>query len=119
MICLRALAKKGAPSPKLSPPRRDGQALADGLKSNGSLKHLGLRNNSIGDAGAEALAAGLRENRSLKYLYLDESLRETQGGQALLEAEKMKKERGEDFDISWQLGFGSKESYTELLAHQS
>ena len=35
----------------------DGQALAEGLKSNGSLGWLELRNNNIGDRGAEAPAA--------------------------------------------------------------
>ena len=30
------------------------------------------------------------------------------GGQALEEAEKIKKERGDDFRISWRLGYGSK-----------
>eukprot|EP00435_Cladocopium_sp_Y103_P068765 s159_g32.t1 len=94
------------------------QALADGLKSNGSLKELYLSsiNNSIGDAGAEALAAGLRENRSLRRLRLGKSLRVTPGGQALLEAQKVKKERGEDFEIKWQLGFGSEKIGSDLRA---
>ena len=39
-------------------PPADGQALAEGLKSNGSLGWLELQNNNIGDRGAEAPAAG-------------------------------------------------------------
>eukprot|EP00435_Cladocopium_sp_Y103_P049523 s3762_g15.t1 len=35
----------------------DGQAMAESLKSNGSLERLGLENNNIGDPGAEAPAA--------------------------------------------------------------
>ena len=35
----------------------DGQALAESLKSNGSLGQLELGNNNIGDCGAEAPAA--------------------------------------------------------------
>eukprot|EP00435_Cladocopium_sp_Y103_P007100 s1232_g2.t1 len=58
------------------------EALADGLKSNGSLKYLWLWGNSIGAAGAEALAAGIIANQSLTRLNLDESLRDTPGGQA-------------------------------------
>ena len=34
-----------------------GQALAESLKSNGSLERLDLEHNSIGDRGAEALLA--------------------------------------------------------------
>ena len=37
-----------------------------------------------------------------------------QRGQALIEAEKVKRERGERFGIEWQLGFGSKESFAKL-----
>ena len=40
-------------------------------------------------------------------------------GQALDEAEKMKKERGDGFEIWWQFGFSSKEAFTELLADRS
>eukprot|EP00435_Cladocopium_sp_Y103_P063285 s1434_g24.t2 len=46
------------------------KALADGLKSNGSLTILDLRNNSIGIAGAEALRDGLKSNGSLTILDL-------------------------------------------------
>jgi len=77
------------------------QALAEGLKVNKSLQILELCANSIGDAGAQALAAAITENRSLRKLGLDRSLRRTPGGQALEAAEKAKKERGEDVDISW------------------
>eukprot|EP00435_Cladocopium_sp_Y103_P072118 s374_g39.t1 len=76
------------------------KALADGLKT-GNLTILGLNGNSIGDAGPEALAAAIIDNRSLKFLYVDKSLRDTRGGQALKEAEKMKKDRGEMFNIYW------------------
>eukprot|EP00435_Cladocopium_sp_Y103_P073598 s374_g44.t1 len=71
------------------------KALGDGLKSNGTLETLFLNSNSIGKAGAQALAAAIIENRSLKELYLDRSLRDTPGGQALLEAQKVKEARGE------------------------
>eukprot|EP00435_Cladocopium_sp_Y103_P001858 s1232_g1.t1 len=66
-----------------------GQALGDGLKSNGSLQKLVLEDNSIGAAGAEApgpggaaveprggvpaLADGLKSNGSLKDLWLAEN----------------------------------------------
>jgi len=39
------------------PSARVGQALAESLKTNGSLGVLGLDNNNIGDRGAEAPAA--------------------------------------------------------------
>eukprot|EP00435_Cladocopium_sp_Y103_P074443 s374_g48.t1 len=104
---------------------RGAEALAEGLKSNGSLGRLELHHNNIGDRGAEALAAGLLQNRSLQCLYLSkfgtpgrEDLKNVfrdqhlawprrsrgslaRGGQALEEAEKIKKERGESFEIRW------------------
>ena len=39
------------------PSARVGQALAESLKTNGSLDWLGLQHNNIGDRGAEAPAA--------------------------------------------------------------
>ena len=42
--------------PTVPPWYPDGQALAESLKTNGSLKGLALENNSIGDRGAEAPA---------------------------------------------------------------
>ena len=39
------------------PPTPSGQALAESLKSNGSLRILFLNRNNIGDRGAEALLA--------------------------------------------------------------
>ena len=39
------------------PPTPRGQALAESLKSNGSVRFVNLRNNNIGDRGAEALLA--------------------------------------------------------------
>ena len=44
--------------------------LADALRTNTTLKHLGLNNNKIGDAGATQLADALRTNTSLEHLYL-------------------------------------------------
>ena len=44
-------------NPACFPSARVGQALAESLKTNGSLKELQLRNNNIGDRGAEAPAA--------------------------------------------------------------
>eukprot|EP00435_Cladocopium_sp_Y103_P064000 s677_g25.t1 len=90
------------------------EALAESLKSNSSLEKLYLEHNSIGDRGAEAFAAGLLQNRSLTILYLSEfesgssawgvclGSRRTSGRQALEEAEKIKKERGDDFEIVWR-----------------
>eukprot|EP00435_Cladocopium_sp_Y103_P058824 s677_g20.t2 len=84
---------------------RGAEALAESLKNNGSLEWLCLDGNTIGDRGAEALAAGLLQNRSLRKLHLSEfgssllGLHRTSGRQALDEAEKMKKERGDDFRI--------------------
>ena len=43
--------------PKCSPMPPSGQALAQSLKSNGSLGELSLHSNNIGDRGAEALLA--------------------------------------------------------------
>eukprot|EP00435_Cladocopium_sp_Y103_P057887 s677_g20.t1 len=88
---------------------RGAEALAESLKNNGSLEWLCLDGNTIGDRGAEALAAGLLQNRSLRKLHLSEfgssllGLHRTSGRQALDEAEKMKKERGDDFRIVWWL----------------
>ena len=44
-------------NPACFPSARVGQALAESLKTNGSLKELQLQNNNIGDCGAEAPAA--------------------------------------------------------------
>ena len=44
-------------NPNCFPSARVGQALAESLKTNGSLKELYLKNNNIGDRGAEAPAA--------------------------------------------------------------
>ena len=44
-------------NPACFPSARVGQALAESLKTNGSLADLLLQNNSIGDRGAEAPAA--------------------------------------------------------------
>ncbi|CAL1152955.1 unnamed protein product, partial [Cladocopium goreaui] len=74
-------------------------ALGEGLKENRSLKWLSLSGNSIGDVGAQALAAAIIENRSLQCLRVDKSLHNTPGGKALIEAEKVKRERGERFGI--------------------
>eukprot|EP00435_Cladocopium_sp_Y103_P074236 s374_g47.t1 len=81
------------------------EALAESLKSNGSLRWLFLQGNNLGDRGAEALAAGLLQNRSLWRLSLSEFgsslLGRPAGCQALEEAEKIKQERGDDFEIWW------------------
>jgi len=44
--------------------------LANALRTNTTLKHLGLNNNKIGDAGATQLADALRTNTTLEHLYL-------------------------------------------------
>ena len=44
-------------NPACFPSARVGQALAESLKTNGSLKELYLQNNNIGNRGAEAPAA--------------------------------------------------------------
>ena len=44
-------------NPGCFPSARVGQALAESLKTNGSLRELVLENNNIGDRGAEAPAA--------------------------------------------------------------
>ena len=76
------------------------KALGEMLKINSSLKKLYLWDNNIGAAGALALAAGLLQNRGLRRLVLSRSGGNV-GRQALEDAEKTKKERGEDFDIWW------------------
>ncbi|CAL1150747.1 unnamed protein product [Cladocopium goreaui] len=87
---------------------RGAEALAESLKTNGSLGLLKLQNNNIGDCGAEALAAGLLQNRSLSSISLSRDygyrlwgLWRTQGRKALEEAEKIKQEWGDDFEIWW------------------
>eukprot|EP00435_Cladocopium_sp_Y103_P045689 s276_g13.t1 len=82
------------------------QALAESLKINRSLRTLKLRDNNIGAAGALALAAGLLQNRGLRRLELWGNSMGDEGRQALYDAGKTKKERGEDFEIVWRQ-FGS------------
>ena len=77
------------------------EALAESLKTNRSLRMLRLGYNEIGAAGAQALAAGLLQNRGLRRLYLSDGCGGDEGRQALEDAEKTKKERGEDFRIRW------------------
>ena len=77
------------------------EALGESLKTNSSLKELDLRDNNIGAAGALALAAGLLQNRGLRTLELSCGCGGDEGRQALEDAEKTKRERGEDFDIWW------------------
>ena len=56
--CVPCFARCGkGPIPTVPPSHPDGQALAESLKSNGSLWKLVLKNNKIGDLGAEASAA--------------------------------------------------------------
>ena len=77
------------------------EALGEMLKINSSLKELDLRDNNIGAAGALALAAGLLQNRGLRKLELSCGCGGDEGRQALEDAKKMKRERGEDFEIVW------------------
>ena len=71
------------------------------LKINVTLTGLYLERNNIGAAGALALAAGLLQNRGLRVLRLSLGCGGEEGRQALEDAEKTKKERGEDFEIWW------------------
>eukprot|EP00435_Cladocopium_sp_Y103_P074507 s374_g49.t1 len=64
------------------------EALAESLKSNGSLKELALGGNSIGDRGAEAVAEGLKSNGSLKDLWLWYNNIGDRGAEALAESLK-------------------------------
>ena len=77
------------------------QALAESLKINTTLEYLFLNDNNIGTAGALALAAGLLQDRGLKTIVLSPGSVGDEGRQALEDAEKTKKERGEDFEIRW------------------
>ena len=79
------------------------EALGESLKVNITLTELHLRenNNEIGAAGAQALAAGLLQNRGLEMVTLSRGSVGDVGRQALEDAEKTKKERGEDFVIEW------------------
>ena len=77
------------------------EALAESLKINVTLENLYLEQNNIGAAGALALAAGLLQNRGLRRLYLSPGSGGDEGRQALEDAEKTKKDRGEDFEIGW------------------
>ena len=77
------------------------EALGESLKINVTLENLFLELN-VGRAGALALAAGLLQNRGLKTLIvLSPGCGGNEGRQALEDAEKTKKERGEDFEIIW------------------
>jgi Ran GTPase-activating protein (RanGAP) involved in mRNA processing and transport len=78
------------------------QALAESLKINVTLENLYLEQNNIGAAGALALAAGLLQNRGLRHLDLSRGSVGDEGRQALEDAEKTKRDRGEDFEISWR-----------------
>ena len=75
--------------------------LAESLKIHITLTHLYLEQNNIVAAGALALAAGLLQNRGLRRLYLRLGSVGDEGRRALQDAEKTKKERGEDFRIWW------------------
>ena len=86
------------------------EALAESLKTNSSLKNLHLDCNNIGAAGAQALAAGLLQNRGLRRLALSNGCGGDEGRQALEDAEKTKRRRGEDFQISWRWEDGLAES---------
>ena len=77
------------------------EALGEMLKINATLTELYLGRNNIGAAGALALAAGLLQNRGLRRLELSRGSVGDEGRQALEDAEKTKKERGEDFEIWW------------------
>eukprot|EP00435_Cladocopium_sp_Y103_P051766 s1665_g16.t1 len=77
------------------------QALGDALKVNVTLTYLSLVGNNICAAGAQALAAGLRQNRGLGGLLISPGSVGDEGRQALEDAEKTKKERGEDFVMIW------------------
>eukprot|EP00435_Cladocopium_sp_Y103_P025908 s1665_g6.t1 len=77
------------------------QALGESLKINVTLAELYLNQNSIGDAGALALAAGLLQNHGLRFLALSPGSVGDEGRQALADAERTKRERGEDFEILW------------------
>ena len=77
------------------------KALAESLKTNSSLGTLWLGGNYIGAAGALALAAGLLQNRGLRRLWLSDGCGGDEGRRALEDAEKTKKECGEDFEILW------------------
>jgi hypothetical protein len=63
-------------------------ALADALKVNATVTHLGLRCNNLGDEGASALANALTENTSVTSIYLIDNDIGDEGAAALAEALK-------------------------------
>ena len=77
------------------------RALGESLKINVTLEYLSLRINGIDAAEAQALAAGLLQNRGLRRLELCHGCGGDEGRKALKDAEKTKKERGENFWIWW------------------
>ena len=77
------------------------QALGESLKINVTLEYLSLRINGIDAAEAQALAAGLLQNRGLRRLELTPGCGGDEGRKALKDAEKTKKERGENVWIWW------------------
>ena len=77
------------------------RALGESLKINVTLEYLSLRKNNIDAAGAQALAAGLLQNRGLRRLELTPGCGGDEGRKALKDAEKTKKERGENVWIWW------------------
>ena len=78
------------------------QSLGELLKINVTLRLLDLGYNNMNASDAQALAAGLLQNCGLRRLYLSDGCGGDEGRQALEDAEKTKKERGEDFEIWWR-----------------
>ena len=83
------------------------QALAEALKTNGTLMELNLHNISIGDAGARALAEALKTNNALTTLWLHNNSIGVVGAHTLDEAERAARADGRDLRIlQWGQKYG-------------
>lgn len=79
---------------------RDGRYIAEGLKTNTTLRHLDLRKNDLGATFGSDMAAALAENRDLRELLLGWNRLESSGSAALLQELKTSSTL-ELVDLSW------------------
>lgn len=79
---------------------RDGRYIAEGLKTNTTLRHLDLRKNDLGATFGSDMASALAENRDLRELLLGWNRLESSGSAALLQEMKTSSTL-ELVDLSW------------------
>ncbi|CUF01429.1 leucine-rich repeat protein, putative [Bodo saltans] len=79
---------------------RDGRYIAEGLKTNTTLRHLDLRKNDLGATFGSDMASALAENRDLRELLLGWNRLESSGSAMLLQEMKTSSTL-ELVDLSW------------------